>query len=328
MNYKKPEKIFWWMNPICNLNCNHCNIGENTNLNKIKKESLNKNKRAIKRISKWLRKEFKLDFILGEPLLHKNLLKLIRYAKSKKGIISITTNGTLITKEKSIEIINSKLDSIYISLDSFNSKIHDFSRGIIGTRDKVFNGIKNLKETKEEYKSETPKIYINSIIMANNLDELIKLTYWIKKNRLDGITFQPIANPQFFGKNEKEYNEEWFKKSKLWPNNKKINLFLEQITQLKKEGYPIKNTLKDIDRFKRYFKDPIEYGIQEDNSQEYKSLILMQNGDLKLCPTDNLILGNVYNNKLKKIWNPEKVQKARKHIKMCKSQCKILANNN
>jgi MoaA/NifB/PqqE/SkfB family radical SAM enzyme len=78
MNYKKPEKIFWWMNPICNLNCNHCNIRKNTHLKNIKKESLNKNKRAIKKISKGLGKEFKLDFILSEPLLHKNLLKLIR----------------------------------------------------------------------------------------------------------------------------------------------------------------------------------------------------------------------------------------------------------
>ena len=90
----------------------------------------------------------------------------------------------------------------------------------------------------------------------------------------------------------------------------------------------MKNTLKDIERFKRYFKDPIKYGINEDNSQEYKSLILMENGSLKLCPADRIILGNVYKDRLDKIWKSEKIQEARIHIKNCKSQCKILANNN
>lgn len=316
------------MKPICNLNCNHCNIGKYTDLNKNKKKSLNKEKKAIRKISKWLKKEFKLDFILGEPLLHKNLLKLIKYAKSKDALVSITTNGTLITKEKAKEIIESGLDSIYISLDSYNTKIHDSSRGVVGTRNKVFDGIKSLKEIKKEYKSKTPKVYINSIIMGDNLDELVKLVYWVKKNKLNGITFQPIANPQFFGQSNKGYNEKWFKKSKLWPSDIKINMFLKKIIKLKKEGYPIKNTLKDIERFKRYFKDPIKYGINEDNSQEYKSLILMENGSLKLCPADRIILGNVYKDRLDKIWKSEKIQEARIHIKNCKSQCKILANNN
>ncbi len=58
----------------------------------------------------------------GEPLLNKNLAKMIAYAKESGHVpyIDTTTNGTLITPERMAPIIEAGLDKINISVDGMN----------------------------------------------------------------------------------------------------------------------------------------------------------------------------------------------------------------
>lgn len=58
----------------------------------------------------------------GEPLLNKNLAKMIEYAKLSGNVpyIDTTTNGTLITPERMGPIIDAGLDKINISVDGMN----------------------------------------------------------------------------------------------------------------------------------------------------------------------------------------------------------------
>lgn len=325
---KKPNRVFWWLKPICNLSCNHCNIGKNTNLKNFQPTlSLEEKKEIINKVSKWIKKPYSLSFIAGEPLLHKDMLPLLKYAKTKNIITSIVSNATLInTKSMAEKIVNSDLDYLTLSLDSFSAEIHDQTRGKKGVRDRVFKAIELLKDARKKLQKNNPQIYINSIIMANNLEELVKLIKWSKKNKIDGITFQPIANPDMFGVGEK-LGDKWFKNSTLWPDEKKVFNFIKKIKTMQKNGYPIKNSDNDLEKFKRYFKDPISFGIKEDNSGEYTSMTITDNGHIKMCPAETQTFGNILNEDLDKMWNSKKADSAKKHIKNCRSQCKILANN-
>ena len=58
----------------------------------------------------------------GEPLLHPELPKMVKYAKDKKAAhkINFYTNGILLSETKSLELINSGLDTIHISIDAFS----------------------------------------------------------------------------------------------------------------------------------------------------------------------------------------------------------------
>ena len=60
----------------------------------------------------------------GEPLLNKNLAKMIAYAKNSGNVpyIDTTTNGTLITPERMGPIIDAGLDKINISVDGMNTE--------------------------------------------------------------------------------------------------------------------------------------------------------------------------------------------------------------
>lgn len=65
---------------------------------------------------------------MGEPLLNIDIAKMIKYAKSKKHFVTITTNGTLLTPEKAEELFASGLDRLIISMDSVDPTIYKMMR--------------------------------------------------------------------------------------------------------------------------------------------------------------------------------------------------------
>ena len=60
----------------------------------------------------------------GEPFINKDLAKMIRYAKAKIAAKSIgtTSNASLITKKRAIEVIEAGLDTIIISIEHVNDR--------------------------------------------------------------------------------------------------------------------------------------------------------------------------------------------------------------
>ena len=61
---------------------------------------------------------------LGEPLLNKNFVRMVKYLKQKNccDMIRTTTNGSLLTKELIDELVESGIDYIKISIEGLNSK--------------------------------------------------------------------------------------------------------------------------------------------------------------------------------------------------------------
>lgn len=66
---------------------------------------------------------------LGEPLFHPKIFEMVEYAKSKKLSVGLSTNATLLTKEKAKKIINSGLDYLIIALDAATAKTYEKVRG-------------------------------------------------------------------------------------------------------------------------------------------------------------------------------------------------------
>lgn len=135
-----PSFVVWETTHRCNLKCIHCSAhaGETSEYELSTTE-------ATKTIDK-------LDdlgvstiaFSGGEPLLRKDIFQLIRYAADKGIYPSMDTNGTLITKEKAMQMKKSGLKYVRISIDSCSSEKHDQFRGVQGAFQKSINGIKNV----------------------------------------------------------------------------------------------------------------------------------------------------------------------------------------
>lgn len=138
---KKPV-IVWNMTRRCNLRCVHC-YAQSEDLSYENELDRDESLAMIDDLA-----EFGVPVILlsgGEPLVHPRLVEYAEYAVKKGMRAVISTNGTLITREKARELKEIGLSYVGISLDGLE-ETHDNFRGMKGAFKKAMNGIRNCQE--------------------------------------------------------------------------------------------------------------------------------------------------------------------------------------
>ena len=83
------------------------------------------------------------EFLLSgrRAFLYEDWEKVIKACKPWKNVISVTTNGTMLTEENLNRLKRIGVDILTISLDSALPEEHDRFRGVKGTYAKVIQGI-------------------------------------------------------------------------------------------------------------------------------------------------------------------------------------------
>ena len=138
---KKPV-VVWNVTKACNLRCVHCyaRAGETSPADELTNEQ---GKTLIDDLS-----DFGVPVILfsgGEPLMRPDLVDLASYAV-KKGIRAvISTNGTLITADRAMELRDIGLSYVGVSLDGIGD-VHDRFRGKEGAFYDTLRGIDNCQK--------------------------------------------------------------------------------------------------------------------------------------------------------------------------------------
>src|SRR5215469_7997053 len=66
---------------------------------------------------------------VGEPMMVRNLPRMIRYLKDRGSYVLFNTNGTLLTERKGAELIDSGLDELRVSLDAAEPEAFRLVRG-------------------------------------------------------------------------------------------------------------------------------------------------------------------------------------------------------
>ena len=129
----------------CQLRCSKCFAL------KWMEEKKNKPYLTVEQIKNIFEQAYKLGAIHinltgGEPLLRKDISDIIKVCKPKGTLISLVTNGILLTEEKARELKKAGLNTIQISLDSSKSELHDKYRGFKGSYNKVMAALENAKK--------------------------------------------------------------------------------------------------------------------------------------------------------------------------------------
>ncbi len=111
----QPAKVYIEPTSLCNLDCRTC-------IRHSWKEPLGLMERGtFGRIMESLREFSPPPDVffggLGEPLLHPDIVDMIRQTKSLGGSVEIITNGTLLTSAVSAQLIDARLDMLWVSLD-------------------------------------------------------------------------------------------------------------------------------------------------------------------------------------------------------------------
>ncbi|MBW2655909.1 MAG: 12,18-didecarboxysiroheme deacetylase [Deltaproteobacteria bacterium] len=138
---KKPV-VVWNMTRRCNLKCVHCYARSED----ISYDNELSHEQCITMIDDLA--SFGVPVLLfsgGEPTVHPRLVEYAKYAVSKGMRAVISTNGTLITKEKAKIFKKIGLSYVGISLDGLE-ETHDKFRGVKGSYKKAMAAIKNCQE--------------------------------------------------------------------------------------------------------------------------------------------------------------------------------------
>lgn len=138
---KKPV-VVWNMTRRCNLRCVHC-YSSSQNIRYGNELTPAEAKAMIRDLA-----TFGSPVILfsgGEPLMHRGLPELARYAVDQGMRAVISTNGTLITRQNAAAFKEIGLSYVGVSLDGMKVT-HDHFRGVEGAFDTAMKGIRTCRD--------------------------------------------------------------------------------------------------------------------------------------------------------------------------------------
>lgn len=306
----KPEFIILDITHRCNLKCNICEIRKDRLIDEFTTEEV---KNLINQAIDWGIKEFVLSG--GEPFAREDVFEILDFVEDKKYHIGILTNGILLTEEfvkKLFPYLISNALSLSISLDALTPAIHDDIRGISGSFEKTFNGLKILSRIKNSY------ININfntiSIILNENLEELLPLTGVLKSLNVNSVQFQPLLANNLIMKQRSRTVKYWIPEERFPVLDKVI----DNLVAFKRQNfYFVRNSENNLRLAKKYFRNIL---TNADVRCLYASrtMLIASNGDVTTCFD---CYGNIRKSPLKEIFYSAAAQKARQRVSACRQPC-------
>lgn len=166
-----PSHIYIESTNTCNYKCIMCPM--QTMKRKVGLMDFNLYKQIIDEASKLGIPNVRPQFY-GEPLLHPEIVKMIKYAKDKNLNVGFDTNVLLLNKDLGKKIINAGIDWIIFSFHGFTpaeyKSIHERD-----SFNRVIENIKTFYKIKKESNSNNPKIIIQTAIMDKNFRNVHKI---------------------------------------------------------------------------------------------------------------------------------------------------------
>lgn len=152
----------------------------------------------------------KLNF-RGEPLVHKDIVEMVEYAK-EKGVIDVmlNTNATLLTEEMSYGLINAGLDKIFFSFDSPYKENYEKIR-VGANYEETLENIKNFVEIRNKLGKNSPLTRTSMVLMdinGNEYEDYVEMF----RDIVDVVSYVEYIDPVT---KKQKYNE-GFLCSQLW----------------------------------------------------------------------------------------------------------------
>ena len=311
-----PLKIIIEVTYKCNLSCRMCYLIEERKNKELKEKVTEMTTKEIKNIIDQVGKKLPIiTYTGGEPLIRKDIIEIIKYTK-KKNICGLLTNGILLTEDISKKLVDTKIDSITISLDG-PEKIHDTIRNHKGAFTKTIHGIMNIQKYKKGLETNIPKVHLVTVMMPSNIKHLHKIVEIASKLNVDSLTFQALE--VCFERSGLNMNDNLNLYAKNCINNiQKIDpkLIDKEITKSEKKAKKMNVNLRYIP-FRK--KDMIDYYSGGVSIEKYicklpwSLMYISPYGDVYPC--FNYKIGNIKYDRINDIWNNKKYHKFRKILK-------------
>lgn len=237
---------------------------------------------------------------MGEPLLNKQLISMLKLGEKQSLSMCFTSNASLCNQKIAEQLVQLKNTSITFSLDGATAETFESIR-IGGKFEQIKKNIRNLNNIRSRNK----KLMVSAwtVVTTKNIHELPQIVKLASDLGIDYITFQLFISN--WGKKKiTEYNDS----IKTDLNSKQLISNLAKA----KEVASINNI--DIDITSHNF-----YSKEKKCSWPWKSSYISSNGDVVPCcilaDSHTVKMGNVFEEDFEKIWNSKKYQDFRERIR-------------
>jgi len=110
----------------------------------------------------------------GEPLVHPRFVDMVQRASDLGVGITLTTNGLLLNEEVAQALLNTRVDTVVVSLDTVHIQAYEGVR-VEGGVERVLENVHALKTLAQRREYPLPRIGLEFVAMKSNLDMLDRL---------------------------------------------------------------------------------------------------------------------------------------------------------
>jgi MoaA/NifB/PqqE/SkfB family radical SAM enzyme len=211
---------------------------------------------------------FYISIVGGEPLLFQGLSNIIRWLRERNVFVKIITNGQALNSEWAFELKDAGLNQLEVSFDGCSFAFHDLSRGK-GTFKKASRAIQIA------IKSEIPRVGISLTVHSESFKDLMQLPIFMQELNVRECYISLYKEANF------RINGVHF----LSPTAEQVAQ-LHALISLWKENFP-----------------QLEICLLPTCTCGRTSVVVAENGDIRVCPFSTKTYGNILENPLLDIWH-------------------------
>ncbi len=240
LNHGGPGYLQFAITNICNAKCDFCGFAVDRFDPKKRRSVTLQEARDVIDIAVKNHIGYLL-FVGGEPLVHKDLRAMVRYAAERGIHPMICTNGSLWTDQKMRDLASDGLTSVIMSIDSHDVAKHEKNRGL----PEVCQKIKRANEVFKELGIQTTA----SVTASKLIDDYDKLPAFLADLGFTSCTFSyPLTSLASSYLSFSDSSLVNYKTEEL------IQVF-EKIKEMKlKSGYPVVNPTESLTEMQRHLR--------------------------------------------------------------------------
>ncbi len=127
---------------------------------------------------------------MGEPLHHRDIIRMVQAASDKGKRVELLTNGTLLSQDMSVRLLDAGLDMLWVSVDSFETggyeKIRQHSDfGLVKSNITGFNIERQRRDGKAE-------LGIAFVAMKSNVNQIGRLLSFANDNHVRKVNISNV----------------------------------------------------------------------------------------------------------------------------------------
>jgi len=172
---------------ICNFQCPGCRTGSGEDKSPRGQINFEDYKRIIDKTHKYAFKV--ILYMWGEPLINKDIFRMIRYAASKNLAVQISSNMNVFRSGYAEEIVDSGLEHLIVAMDGVSQGVYEKYR-VGGKVEKVVKNVELIMEARKQRGARFPVLEMQYIVFPHNRDEIDKAE--MMAERLGADTFTVI----------------------------------------------------------------------------------------------------------------------------------------